>query len=165
MSDSDDDMPPPLEDMSQTLQANKEMRAKAEGNHWGIGKTEDHAEEVRLAPKKDKENVSKIAPSDNFDFDKKKPEQKPAAKKNQAFGGFSAGFLNAKPQKKTAERKPEVEDHTNVKAQKETDRLKLKEVQEAMTNTLEKNKNDWLTPEFMLKLQQRPKLMAAFADP
>ena len=34
-----------------------------------------------------------------------------------------------------------------------------------MTNTLEKNKNDWLTPEFMAKLQKNPRLLAAFADP
>lgn len=70
MSDSDDDMPPPLEDMSESLQVQKEMKKKAEGNIW---KNDEHVEEVRLAPKK--ENVSKIAPSDNFDFDaKKKPE-------------------------------------------------------------------------------------------
>jgi len=70
--------------------------------------------------------------------------------------------LNSKPAKK----KPVVEDHTNIKASKDkADNLKLKEVQEAMTNTLEKNKNDWLTPEFMLKLQQNPRLLAAFTDP
>lgn len=74
-------------------------------------------------------------------------------KKDSGFGGFSAGFLNSKPAKK-AVKKPEVEDHTNVKASKDkNDHLKFKEVQEAMTNTLEKNKNDWLTPDFLLKLQ------------
>ena len=39
------------------------MKKKAEGVPI---KSDDHAEEVRLAPKK----VSKIAPNDNFDFDK-----------------------------------------------------------------------------------------------
>ena len=132
------------------------MKTKAEG---GIIKSEDHAEEVRLAPKK----VSKIAPNDNFDFDKK-PVEKPVEKKKNTggFGGMSAGFLNSKPSKK----KPVVEDHTNIKASKEkNDNLKLKEVQEAMTNTLQKNKNDWLTPEFMAKLQKNPRLLAAFTDP
>ena len=34
-----------------------------------------------------------------------------------------------------------------------------------MTNNLEKNKKDWLTPEFFMKLQSNPKLLAAFQDP
>lgn len=123
MSDSDDDMPPPLEDMSESLQVQKEMKKKAEG---GLpNKSEDHVEEVRLAPKK----VSKIAPNDNFDFDKKpeKPADKPKEKKNAGFGGFSAGFLNSKP---AAKKKPVVvEDHTNIKASKDkADNLKFKEV-------------------------------------
>ena len=83
MSDSDD-MPPPLEDMSDTLQVQKEMKKKAEGVPI---KTEDHEEEVRLAPKK----VSKIAANDNYDFDKKaeKPSEKPKEKKNAGnFGGM-----------------------------------------------------------------------------
>ena len=59
-----------------------------------------------------------------------------------------------------------VEDHTNVKASKDkNENLKFKEVQEAMTNTLEKNKKDWLTPEFMQKLAERPNLMRAFTNP
>ena len=84
MSDSDDDMPPPLEDMSDTLQVQKEMKKKAEGVPL---KSEDHEEEVRLAPKK----VSKIPANDNFDFDKKaaKPSEKPKEKKNAGlFGGM-----------------------------------------------------------------------------
>ena len=52
--DSDDDLPPPLEDMADTLNKQKVMKQKLEGN---VGpKTEDHVEEVRLAPKK----ISKI---------------------------------------------------------------------------------------------------------
>jgi hypothetical protein len=48
------------------------MKKKAE-NPWEVaGKSEDHVEEIRLAPKK--ENVSKIAASDNFDFETKKKE-------------------------------------------------------------------------------------------
>lgn len=97
------------------------MKKKAEGVPL---KSEDHVEEVRLAPKK----VSKIPANDNFDFEKKaeKPSEKPKEKKNAGmFGGMQAGFLNSKPAKK----KPVVEDHTNIKASKDkTDNLKLKEV-------------------------------------
>ena len=60
---SDDDMPPPLEDMGETLQAQKRAKEKAEGNlHYIPNKTSDHDEFQRVAPKK--ENVSKIASSD-----------------------------------------------------------------------------------------------------
>lgn len=48
---SDDDMPPPLEDMSEVLEKNKQAKAKAEG--FNYNKTEDHVEEIRLAPKKE----------------------------------------------------------------------------------------------------------------
>ena len=68
------------------------MKAKAEGN---IFQHKDMAEEIRLAPKK--ENVSKIAPRNDFDFDAKKKEEPVKKKKDQGFGGFSAGFLNSGP--------------------------------------------------------------------
>ena len=118
MQDSDDDMPPPLEDMSAEITAQKEAKDKVNGPLF-TAKTADHTEEVRLAPKKKPEeekkdeNVSKIAARDDYDFDKK-PEPKkeelpkkaePQKKKNQGFGGFSAGFLNAKPQKPKAKPK------------------------------------------------------------
>ena len=48
--------------MSESLQVQKEMKKKAEGVPI---KSEDHVEEIRLAPKK----VSKIPANDNFDFD------------------------------------------------------------------------------------------------
>ena len=67
MSDSDDDMPPPLEDMSAQLAVQKEMKAKAEGSFL---QKDEMVEEVRLAPKKEK-NISKIAPRDDIDFDAK----------------------------------------------------------------------------------------------
>ena len=53
MSDSDDDMPPPLEDMSEQIQISKKKKQEAMGYMFGgANKSEDHVEEVRLAPKK-----------------------------------------------------------------------------------------------------------------
>ena len=53
MSDSDD-LPPPLEDMSEQISNTKAMKAKAEGPLFNTaGKSKDHVEEVRLAPKKE----------------------------------------------------------------------------------------------------------------
>ena len=70
------------------------MKKKAEGNLWAASsKSEDHVEEIRLAPKK--ENVSKIAANDNYDFETKKKDEAPVQKKKDSgFGGFSAGFLS-----------------------------------------------------------------------
>ena len=42
---------------------------------------------------------------------------------------------------------------THVKASKDkNENLKMPEVQNAMMNGLEKNKDEWLTPEFLMKL-------------
>ena len=105
MSNSDDDLPPPLEDMSETLFVKKNLTKQAEGL---INKTEDHVDEVRLAPKKKAEEtkITKIeAKDENFNFENiinppnnTKIEEK-KSQKNQGFGGFSAGFLNSKPSK------------------------------------------------------------------
>ena len=34
-----------------------------------------------------------------------------------------------------------------------------------MTNTLEKNKDEWCNPDFLMKLQKNPKLLKAFTNP
>lgn len=50
---SDDDMPPPLEDMGESLNAQKIAKSKAEGNlNYIPNKTADHDEFQRVAPKK-----------------------------------------------------------------------------------------------------------------
>ena len=86
MADSDsDDMPPPLEDMTEQIKINKQKKEEAFGKSYGgAGKSEDHTEEIRLAPKKKQgtENSSAssnqapskgLAPKDDdYDFDAKK---------------------------------------------------------------------------------------------
>ena len=59
MSDSDDDLPPPLEDMENVLLKNKMAK---NGPAYIPNKTEDHDDFVKITP--NKSNVSKIAPSD-----------------------------------------------------------------------------------------------------
>ena len=70
MSNSDDDLPPPLEDMSETLLVKKTLNKQAQEFSK---KTEDHVQEVRLAPKKKPEEtkITKIeAKDENFNFEK-----------------------------------------------------------------------------------------------
>ena len=120
---SDDDMPPPLEDMTEQIKINKEKKEAALGSFYGGSKkSEDHVEEIRLAPKKNSRAPASPKPSglapkdDDYDFDSKgkvsepKPQAASAPKeaqpakpapaqkkqqKNSGFGGFAAGFLNA----------------------------------------------------------------------
>jgi hypothetical protein len=52
---------------------------------------------------------------------------------------------------------------THIKAQQnKQEQFKFQEVQDAMASGLEKNKKDWLTPEFFEKLSKSPRLMQAF---
>ena len=70
MSDSDDDMPPPLEDMTEQVTA---MQKKKGIQNQSKKVIEDEGEEIRLAPKKKPEatpvkstnsNVTRIMPTE-----------------------------------------------------------------------------------------------------
>ena len=136
MSD-DDDMPPPLEDMSAQISAFKEKKQAAAAPAKQSNASE-HFTKVNptSAPSKADQGVTFVAPTDG-EFKKINPVKQPAAdapkqqSKNSGFGGFAAGFLNAKPpQKKAAqkENKPTVEDYTHIKAKEKAENLKFKEV-------------------------------------
>ena len=58
-----------------------------------------------------------------------------------------------------------VEDHTHVKAQDPNANLRFEEVQNNLKTGLESTKDQWMTPGFMEKIMQSPRLMAAFQDP
>jgi len=49
-----------------------------------------------------------------------------------------------------------------VKAQDPNANLRFEEVQNNLKTNLEASKDQWLTPNFMEKLMQSPRLMAAF---
>lgn len=89
MSDSDDDLPPPLEDMGDELQKKKKAQ---NGPAFVPNKTKDHDDFVKIAPKK--ENVSKIAASD-FD-DKPKVVTFKKGDKVKVQGLVSAAQHNGK---------------------------------------------------------------------
>ncbi len=64
---------------------------------------------------------------------------------------MKGGFLLGNPAQKPKPQK-KAEDLTHIKAKPKEEQLKLSEVQEAMSSTLVKNKDEWLTPEFFTKL-------------
>ena len=49
-----------------------------------------------------------------------------------------------------------------MKAQDPSENLRFEEVQNNLKTGLEKTKDQWLTPDFMEKIMQSPRLMAAF---
>jgi len=52
-----------------------------------------------------------------------------------------------------------------VKAQDPAANLRFDDVQNNLKTNLEKSKGEWLTPNFLEKIMQSPRLMAAFQDP
>lgn len=179
MSDSDD-CPPPLEDMTEKVMAIKEKKAnhKQQQPAPSSGASEHFAKinpvKSEGTENKDNSNISVIAPTAgefkkiNKPIEIKEEKPKAPAKKSNNFGGFSAGFLNAKPQpkKKAAPAKPQQEDLTHLKAKAKDENLKFQEVQEAMNNSdFMKQKDKWMTPELFARLAQNPKLAKAFSDP
>lgn len=78
MSDSDDDMPPPLEDMSAQVSAAQARKKQVGGSTIAASKTInadfDDGEEIRLVPKKKPETaaslshpaITRIAPSEDL---------------------------------------------------------------------------------------------------
>jgi len=191
MDSDSDDMPPPLEDMSETLAA----KAKPVGPEYIKKKVdENEGEEIRLGSKKPAATstaatdpkITRIMPSDDSAPTQKKTSlmdeladlrmaaQEPAkvptpvpaqAKKSGGGFGMKAGFLNGGGAKKKPAAKPKVEDFTHVKATPKEDRLKFDEVQTAMTSSIEKNKDQWLNEDLMAKIMQSPRLMEAFSNP
>ncbi|KAJ3179867.1 hypothetical protein HDU87_002435 [Geranomyces variabilis] len=135
---SDDDLPPPLEDMSAVL--NRYQKPPA-------------AKKLASNVKTDK---SLLDP----------PTALPAPAAKQAFG-FKKGFLNegsttktgAKPRKQT----PIPLIKPNAKPE---DGLRLSEVQDAMRGQMSLlDRQEWLTTDFLEKIERSPSLVSALADP
>lgn len=162
MSDSDDDMPPPLEDMTDKVDKISQQKQKFKE---GLEKAK---EEAIKSPVIIPSNETSIPSWDDIkpapipkQVEKAAPKAK---KKNAGFGGFAAGFLNAPPKKKKTKADPKVEDITYVKAKpkEETkENLKFKEVQDALND----KKDEWWTPDLLSKILKNETLRKAFTSP
>ncbi|KAJ3157062.1 hypothetical protein HDU89_002472 [Geranomyces variabilis] len=135
---SDDDLPPPLEDMSAVL------------NRY------------QIPPH------SKI-PASNVKTDKSlldPPTALPAPAAKQAFG-FKKGFLNDASTSKTGARAKKQTSVPLIKPKaKPEDGLRLAEVQDAMRGQMSLlDRQEWLTTDFLEKIERSPSLARALADP
>eukprot|EP00347_Sterkiella_histriomuscorum_P016908 403351390 len=189
----DFDLPPPLEDMSEKLSVIKQMKAK--NDPFANSKIEDeevrlapkkqtNQDQMQSSiPTQSSTESSSIPMSDDYDNRPKKSQIQYTSQQNSAsvqsqpkkqqsggfFGGMKGGFLNAKPKNTQNQQKPQQpvikEDLTHIKAKPKEEQLKFQEVQDAMTSTLEKKKDEWMNPEFFQKLSQNPILLKAFTNP
>ncbi|KAI8847220.1 hypothetical protein BC829DRAFT_397089 [Chytridium lagenaria] len=92
----------------------------------------------------------------------KKVQQPPEAK--TAFSGIKKGFFNASPKKQSIPRA--VEPQTLKPTKTKEDSLRFDQVQEVMKQQLNMlNKQEWLTPDFLERIERNPALARAFADP
>ncbi|KAJ3011959.1 hypothetical protein HKX48_006552 [Thoreauomyces humboldtii] len=85
-----------------------------------------------------------------------------AQSKSKPFG-FQKGFLNQSrtPQKKAPRAIPIIKPKSNA-----SDSLRFNEVQEAMKSQMSLlDKQEWMTPDFLSKIESDPALARALADP
>ena len=162
MSDSEDDMPPPLEDMTEKVEMISQRKQKYLDGLNEIKEKNSAPFESSSLPKWETSITSsddlKVAPVKDKAVDAKKKKEK------SGFCGFSAGFLNnPPPKKKKSEKKEEIEDLSYIKAKKEEtkENLKLKEVQDAMKD----KKEEWWTPDLLSKIANNETLRKVFTSP
>ena len=120
---SDNDEPPPLEDLTDQIEAALSLKSSLAQNSTPNEIKTDHSEaDVK---KTDNQTVEKSV--------KRKPE-------NASFGGLNRGFLSgSKPSKKNTVPKTEEKQLTYIRAQPENSSLKFKEVEDAQ------KKPNWIT--------------------
>ena len=168
MSDSDDDLPPPLEDMTEKVEKISKQKQKFVEE---VTKSKSDTPTTE-APTQLPSNETSIPSSDDLK-PAPAPVPKPAKqavakskkKKNAGFGGLSAGFLNAPPKKKKKEvkKEPEIEDISHIKSKpsESKENLKFQEVQDALKD----KKEEWCTPDLLTKIASNETLRKAFTSP
>ncbi|CAI2376648.1 unnamed protein product [Moneuplotes crassus] len=171
MSDSDDDLPPPLEDMTEKV----EKMSIRKQNYLNVVKDKEESKSYCSSdfsqPTVIPSSETVIQASDELKEAPTKKSSPPAVKKttkkkkNAGFGGFATGFLSNPPpkKKKKTKKEPEIEDISHIKASKEDSKesLKFKEVQDNIKNSSE----EWCTPDLLSKIIGNPTLRKAFTDP
>ena len=162
MSDSDDEMPPPLEDMTEKVEKISQRKQKYLD---GLKEIEEKNSAPFQSSSLPKWETSISASEDLKSAPAKTASAEEKKKKNKGgFCGFSAGFLSKPPpKKKKSEKKEEVEDLTHIKAKKTDtkENLKIKEVQEVFKD----KKEEWWTTDLLAKIANNETLIKAFTSP
>ncbi|KAI9346989.1 hypothetical protein BDR26DRAFT_855479 [Obelidium mucronatum] len=170
-SDDDNDMPPPLEDMSAEIKRKRvelltPLRTKPQttaATATAVKKTSSDL--LGLESKPELGNALSLDSLNLNSTGKKQTSEKPQKKSNE-FGGLKGGFFSkaAKPQEKKAPLetlKPTNPAPANSKKQG----IVLDEVQEAMKSKLNSTSKEWMTADFLHKIESDAVLAKAFLDP
>lgn len=164
----EDDVPP-LEDFSELIGEIKTLACAEEDNKTCA----NNVSESDIPRRDKKESFCNRAALGKDDDDITKTCQKErsnAKSKAETFGGFQRGFLNKQKansheNNKVSQAKPEEEIPTINPKDPAPNNLRILEVQEAMkTSSFFQNK-DWITEDFLKKIEDRPDLLKKLADP
>ncbi|KAJ3317976.1 hypothetical protein HDV06_001008 [Boothiomyces sp. JEL0866] len=101
------------------------------------------------------------------------PVRKPAPvskSKDKQFTGLKKGFFdqpNAKPDSNTVAKKivSKDDDIPFIKSNPTKNSLEFEEVKSAMATQLDQNRKEWMTPEFLDRIDKSPVLQKAFQSP
>ncbi|KAJ3056042.1 hypothetical protein HK097_008279 [Rhizophlyctis rosea] len=165
IAETDNDLPPPLEDMSEEVQRRAAIRKNLNPP-------------LKPSPLKPSPTPDPTTPTAS-----KAAESQPTPK---TFSGLKKGFFNSAPSTKTvAKRKPSAPSTTSqpwkpanppvskikelpfIKpTQSKEDTLRIDEVQKAMQEGMSLlDKKEWLTPTLLHAISSSPRLQRAFSDP
>jgi len=168
---SDDDGPPPLEDLSEYV--NKMTGNKVHYDKVKVSQSTPETKELPTQQNKDSGNTTnKLNLALNTEPSKK------SSNSNMGYAGMRKGFLSSglsNPRKRGQRKEIKI---TEVKSnpQAKLDGLKLDEVQAKMTEAnqfLSENSNEWLSDDLLKRIQSNnkinnklnnPQFMAAFAE-
>lgn len=185
----DDDVPPPLEDMSSILHERRDIPTRVVSD---ITDLQDKKNLSRVGKSLQRECfcaysadwlmnsspspflVQKASPSTNTKVQSASP----------AFSGLKKGFFSSSPKpapsksktatksssqpqiRTAAQSSPPPSDIPFLKSNPTaTNPLVFSEVRDAMANEMDRTRQNWMTPAFLEKLESSPKLAKAFSDP
>ncbi|KAI9342784.1 hypothetical protein DFJ73DRAFT_842373 [Zopfochytrium polystomum] len=156
----DEPLPPPLEDMRVELEKRRSKRSALLRGQIQIGLNADRALSAAT--------VASASPAN--------PQSTPSPAKEPEFKGLKKGFLvsgNVAPSKSKArvnagQTIAQKESPKLIRAQTKNpqDSLRFSEVQEAMRSQMSQlNEKDWMTKDFLGRLESNPVLERCFRDP
>ncbi|KAJ3288376.1 hypothetical protein HDU79_004915 [Rhizoclosmatium sp. JEL0117] len=176
----DDDIPPPLEDMSEDLKLRRIQSTltplKKESNKAKPTKVNASSELLNMEKAEKYYASEAMPPIASLDLIAKKssavaPSTKPLdqeQKPKKEFSGLKGGFFS-KPTtttKKSAMKPAVIETIKPTKpASTKNENLVFSEVQEAMSSKLKNSSKDWMTTDFFTQIEKDPVLAKAFEDP
>ena len=166
-----DDLPPPLEIVEEECSNNKDEKREDD-----VALIDEMMRAVSIAKEKKEKERERVSSSCYYSYTflnthvHTQIRRQRRRKEDKRFGsGMKGGFFNRKKKKKKKKEVTKKKDTIPVlrPAAKKEDKLRISEVQEAMSenamNTLKKG--EWVNDDLMKKIRENPTLLRTFSDP